>query len=374
MPIYYDVSGTLVSEEEYLDVRAALVQAQNKTHSELDLGDGRTFKVDAYRPMLAIPEKNGGVREFEPIGIGKPLTLWITSAYTGNLPPKGGLGGRRKGCLLSSAVKSWSYQDAKPRALNALKKEVARNSEIQFAGTERGTQIAFYSPALIERQLQATFEMAFDDIDEAFYTSISHVMSSAATLPVFASASPYLLAVGTLFKLGARIANGLYDGKAEFQATETLRIDLPGEPAQAGYRLITRTEIDRAALTAYGIREGRLVNKADPAVAYTGDIPHLVIALDGTMDKSLEGFSAQAAGASLLEQFYNVRENSETSAAAFIEAFKLYNDFRYSREALDLKKSLEQPGLSDKEKARLQERYEAVVKNIVTDEFKPKDG
>lgn len=376
MPVSYDINGTLVSEDEYLATHRALAEVRGERRGVVTFGDGRKVRGDARKPMLRIYEKGRAAmvesREFAPIGIGKPLTLWITSAYVGNVPPKHHF--KKRGGLLSSSVKSWSYQDAKPRALNAVKKEVGCNSEIPFAANEPGTRLAFYSPALVDRQLGATLEMAFDNVDEDFYSSIGDVMTSAGALPVFASASPYLLAVGTLFKIGAQIANGLYDNKAEFQATETLNIDVPGHLAEAGYRLVTRNEMERASLSGYGIKEGRLVKNGDPAAPYSGNTPYVIVALDGTMDKSLEDFSAHAASAALLEQFYNIRENGETSADAFKQALKLFNDFRYSRDALDVKKTLAQPDLSTEEKARLEERYKAIVKNILTDEFKPKEG
>lgn len=376
MPIYYDINGTLVAEDEYLAKRQEIADMHANDKDVVVFSAGRMVRATNYTPKLALTKgahAESEVRGFVPIGIGRPLTLWITSAYVGNLPPKSGMSRRKKGCLLSSSVKSWSYQDAMPRALNALKSEVERNSEIQFAATEPGTQLAFYSPAVVDRQLNVTFEMAFDNVDEDFYSSIGDVMLSAGALPVFASASPYLLTVGSLFKIGAKIANAIYDSKAEFQASEKLNIDLSGPKIEAGYRLLTRTEMDRASLTEYGVREGRLVKKSDPSVAYKGDIPYIIIALDGTMDNSLNKFSTQAASASLLQQFYNIRGDGETSADAFVQAFQLYNDFRYSREAAEIKKYLSQPDLTEEDKARLEARYKAIVKNIRSEEFKPKD-
>ncbi|UPG89493.1 hypothetical protein L2Y96_19165 [Luteibacter aegosomaticola] len=372
MPVYYDINGSLFAEDEYMTAREAFSSPRARGGVGINLGPGRTMSVPSL-PTLKLSSTSSMPaiqREFEPIGIGKPLTLWIASAYVGKLPPKNWLGG--KGCLLSSAVKSWSYQDAQPRALNAIKQDVGRQTELQFAANEVGTRLAFYSPALVDRQLSVTFEMAFDDVDEDFYKSVSGVMSAAGAIPAFASASPYLLAASALVNIGSKIANGLYDSKAEFQATETLNIDLPGNKPQEGYRLIARDELDRKSLADYGISDGRLLKKDGSGTAYGGDTPYVIVALDGTTDPALKNFSANAASASLLEKYYNIRENGETSADAIIQALKLFNDFKYNREAADLKKSIDGGNLSQADKDNFTARYNAIVKNIYTDEFKPK--
>ncbi|WP_448670439.1 hypothetical protein [Pseudoxanthomonas mexicana] len=359
MPVYSTINGSLVTQDEYL--------ARIGSADALDAPVALNINGDGAKQKLVI--EPGVEEEFTEIGIGKPLAIWITSAYAGTLPPKGF---RKKGCLVTSAVKSWNYQNAKPRALNAIKKSIDKNKEIEFSATEPGTRIAFYSPSLVDEQLEVTIEMAFDDIDEDFYSAIGDILTSAGSLPVFASTSTYLLAAGALFKIGGKIANGLKDNEAEFSATSSLNFDNAGDKVKAGYRLITRNSVDKQTLEALTIKNGKLVEKASPNTPYSGDIPHVVVAIDGARKQSLKDFAAQAASANLLQRFYNIRENGQTQADSLIEALKLFNDARYRDDAQDILDLIATGHLSDEEKAKLQARYEAIIKNIGNKEFIPK--
>jgi hypothetical protein len=362
MPTYFDLGGSLVTQDEYL--------ARNISNA--DAFAPRTKLADGTLTEQKLAFLEPGQQDFTEIGIGKPLSVWITSAYVGSLPPKSSF--RKKGCLLTSAVKSWSYQNAKPRALNAIKKSVERHKEIEFSATESGTRIAFYSPSLVDEQLEVTVEMAFDDIDEDFYSSIGDILSSAGSLPVFASASTYFLAAGALFKIGGRIANGLRDNEAEFSTTGTLNFDNAGEKVKAGYRLMTRSAIDSKTLGGLAIKNGKLVEKASPDAPYAGDIPHIIIAIDGARKQSLKDFAAQAASANLLQRFYNIRENGQTQADALVDALKLYNDARYRDDAREILDLMASDQLSEDEKKKLKTRYDAIIRNIVNKEFIPKES
>jgi hypothetical protein len=65
-----------------------------------------------------------------------------------------------------------------------------------------------------------------------------------------------------------------------------------------------------------------------------------------------------------------VREDGSTDAKLLVDALTLYNDFRYSREAGELKAAL--GSAQGKEREDLQTRYNAIVKNIQAEVFKPK--
>ena len=376
MPVYYDVNGALLSEEEFLKAPTPVKDKRARRRRPL-VAPTEAKARKTGRTRGAAPAERGITDHTAPtsasfveIGLGKPLTIWVTSAYAGDLPPKGLFGG--KGGLVSSAVKSWSYQDAQPRALNMIKKSVERRNEIVGAGNEPGTQILFYSPALVDRSLKVTVEMAFDDVNEDFYDGISKVLMAAGSLPVFLPYSSYLLLAGSLVKIGASLANRLFDGGPEFQASEDFKIDLPGAPAAAGYRLMTRSDLDRQTLQEFTIDNGKLVSKRDTSKAYDGPTPYVVLALDGQSDTQLEGFSARAASAAVLQTFYGIREDGESSADNLIQALTLLNDFKYNTEAKDLANRLKAGNLSPTEKDRLEGRRAAVAKNIRTTEFQIK--
>jgi hypothetical protein len=228
----------------------------------------------------------------------------------------------------------------------------------------------FYSPAAIDRRLTLTIEFAFDDVDEGLFQTLSSIFSAAGGLPVFASASPYLLAASALFKIGGALGNRLFDNRAEFTATEQISLALEDGRGFAGYIVLTRAPLEGTELkTGYSVsNEGVLVDK--DGKPYTGSVPHAIVALDGRADRSFEKFSASAVTASLLQKFYNVREDGSTDAKLLVDALTLYNDFRYSREAGELKAAL--GSAQGKEREDLQTRYNAIVKNIQAEVFKPK--
>lgn len=374
MPVYRSVGKTLVAQEEIAEKSDAFSRLFEGKEAKMLLRSG---SVDAATVEGATFSAAGrDARPFDPIGLGKPLTIWITSAYPGDLPPKGGrLFGKVRGALVSSAVKSWQTFDMQPRAFNILKQTATRRVPIAGpAATEEGTPVVFYSPSLIDRSLILTVEMAFDNVDEDVFKAVGSVFGSAAGLPVFASAAPYLLAASVLFRLGGEIGNRVFDSRAEFQATENINLDLPGmAPAQAGFALLTRSEVDEKTLRDYFITStGELVHKTTNA-AYAGELPYVIVALDGKSDTSLQNFKATAASAALLQKFYNIRQDGQTDAKILSDALKFYNDFRFREEARDLAKRIEEADSED-EKKRLQERYKAVLKNIQSDEFKIKAG
>jgi hypothetical protein len=382
MPLYYNVGGTFVSEEELVEKRDQVEKFQNKSLKNITFSTGdashdtappEQFKKPVTTKTASVAAAAAAnLEEFQPIGPNKPLTIWIASAYVGSLAPKGIFGGGR-GSMVSTAVKSWQTFDRQPRALNMIKKSVRKKDHLSVLAVEDGTPIVFYSKAVLDRQLTLAAEMAFDDVDENFFKSIGSVFSAAAGLPIFAAAAPYLLAAQTLVNLGGTIGNRIFDNRAEFQAGTEIYFEQAGKPSsKAGYALLTRSLMDAKTLTDYTVSpDGKLVRKDDANAAYEGDTAYMILALDGREDSDLDEFKATAASAALMQQFYNVREGGETDADILITALKFYNDFHFRQEADKLKKEIDSlPAGSDKRK-KLEERYEAIKKNIQSDQFRP---
>jgi hypothetical protein len=374
MAIYHSLGTALVTKEELLEKRQEMEMLKAGNLQEITFSTGSASLKAATAPMHILAE-DAAPTAFSPIGLGKPLTVRIGSVFPGNLPPKGGLFGKKRGVMISSAVKSWQSFEAQPRALNILKQRAEKNEAIPGpAATEEGTPLVFYSPALTDRSLILTLEMAFDNVDESFFAGMGQVFQSAGGLPIFASAQPYLLAAGVLFNLGGAIGNAIFDSRAEFQATEGLYFNVPGEEiTPAGFALVTRSPLDEATLKSHFIRDtGEMVENTSGA-PYRGDVPYVVVSLDGTEDTKLESFSATAASAGLMKQFYNVREGSSTSSEILVDALKYYNDFRYRKEAQELQARL--AAETDEEKKKeIQAKLDAVLKNIQTPWFKPDGG
>jgi len=369
MPAYYSVGSRLLTEEMFNDRKSSVV---TKILSDADAGrpklpDLTPPALKTKGPGTAVLGNNPEV-DFVPTAVGKPLAIWITSAHAGHLAGSFWRGARS--VLVSSAVRSWVTPDAQPRALNILKSRVEKGQPIGLpAATEQGTPLVFYSPAMVDRRLTLTIEFAFDDVDEELFKGVGEIFQAAGGLPVFASASPYLLAASSLFKIGGALGNRLFDSSAEFQATEQIQLALDGESGFSGYVLMTNSTLEASELQkSYSWNAGKLFDKdGNP---YQGEVPHVVVAVDGRADTSFEKFSASAVGAALMQKFYNVREDGQTDASTLINALKLYNDFKYGNEATHLQKAISMA--SENEKSALQLRYDAIVKNIQTEIFKPK--
>jgi hypothetical protein len=118
--------------------------------------------------------------------LGKPLTVMIREVYTGK-HPKNWLD-KPEDMLVTSAIKSITVLNAKPRALNFLKKKINRKSRMERpSATEEGTPIIFYSPALLEKSLTLDLTMAFDSFDQNVFNQIAEAFTTAAGIPIFLS-------------------------------------------------------------------------------------------------------------------------------------------------------------------------------------------
>lgn len=107
---------------------------------------------------------------FKPIGLGLPLSVIVREVYTGDSQKGGFFGPKKEDMILTSAIKSIATLDAKPRALNYLKKKVPDHSRMERPGaSEQGTPHIFYSPALLERSLTLDITVAFDSFDQEIF-------------------------------------------------------------------------------------------------------------------------------------------------------------------------------------------------------------
>ena len=193
----------------------------------------------------------------------------------------------------------------------------------------------------------------------------------AAGLPVFASASFYLLAAGTITKIIGKAGESIFDGNIVFKVTEEISFERPGVkiPA-AGYRLLTQDNFDSSILKDYSINaDGMLVNAKGKK--YNGDYPYLVISLDGKENSDYNSFTPTAMSASLLDRFYNVKEGKETSIDLLMDSLKLYNDWTYRKKADDLQQELGSLDKNSDRYKKLLEKYQATVANITNPVFRP---
>lgn len=168
-----------------------------------------------------------------------------------------------------------------------------------------------YTPALVERASILTLEIGFDEFPDEVFGMVSNAFQEAAGVPVFLSASAYLLAAGAITKILSDVGSRLFDKSPVFRATVPLSFLRPGDiPPGADFRLVIGDDAEEALLREYSVgADGVLRNKENEP--YRGDIPYLVISLDGRENEEYEAFAPTAASATLLERYFGLEERQE---------------------------------------------------------------
>jgi hypothetical protein len=328
--------------------------------------DAETLETHPLAAALETPQAVAtapGVTQFVPVGLGKPLTVLIRHVYTGRHPVKTTFGSAKHMAVVTG-LKDYSVYAASTRAVNYLMKDAKPKTPFKAPPTfTDGTNVVAYSPAVLTDSLTFTVEMAFDRFPDGLFNAISKGLSGAGGIPVMIPAQGYLLAASSLVRIFSDWADALIDGKASFSITDTLDFNIPGvAPPAADFRVLCN--FDAAGMT-YDPAQGLMQN----GTAYRGDEPYVVISLDGAERKNLEGFAPTAASASVLKQFFNMRDGSEASIEAIMAGMKLVNDLKFREEAQKLERAVEKA--TGEDKAKLQKRLDAVVKNILSEELRP---
>lgn len=342
----------------------------NENIPEIEFRQLAARQAERPKQPLAVANLYGAVTPFVPVGIGKPLTIQIRHVYTGKFPKRRAFGGSNDVAVLSG-VKDYSVFAATTRALNFIQRDHTAQKSIKTpAAFVDGTTIVAYFPAVTTESLTVSFELAVDDFPQELVDKVGVAFQSLAGIPLLLPHAGYLLAAGEVIKLAGRIGNGIYDGKPEFEITELLSFDSPGElVVDADFRLVTHSETLRLEYE-YDSRRG-MVNRKTQTV-YDGDEPYLVISLDGRERPDLADFATTAASASVLKQFFNLGEDVRTPIDTVVEGIKLMSDMRFRTKAMELAKAMERLPEDSPDRAGLQRRYDALVKNIVNDLFQPK--
>jgi hypothetical protein len=311
--------------------------------------------------------------KFEPIGIGRPLIVEVRRVYTGSHPAPGWFS-ESKDMLVTSAMKSIATFNAAPRAVNFLKKGVERKTTLtQVAATSDGTPLVYYSPALTEYNSVLTIEFGFDEFDDTISRMIGQAFTQAAGIPVFASASVYLLAAGAVTKLATNVATRLLDKKPIFEATEPIQFLRAGTTAaKSGFALITQDDLESRTLDESHVNDaGELVN--DAGEQYRGPIPFVAVSYDGREVDGYENFTPTAAAATTLDRFYSIRDNEERELSLLMDSLKLYNDLKFRRRADELLAEMGELEDGSEKYNRKKVEYDAAIANIMEDLLKPKD-
>lgn len=364
MALFYGVNDTLVAPEEMVlrhEELAALAASGRTATLKFDAGS-------AFFESEALNLETG----FTPVRVNGPLFIHMRHLYTGKYPKKSAFDAT-KDMLVCSAVKDIAVTNAAPRALNYLRPNVRRNTNLVAPpATDQGTPIIAYYPAVTASSLILTTELVFDEFPEEVFNSVNSAFGSVAQLPIFLPAAGYLLAASTLVKIVGGLGQALFDGEPVFQRTETLDFTIPmGSFAKADFRIFCNSSFDPSGLR---FENGHGLVDAN-GKAYDGDEPYMVIALDGAERENLREFAPSLLSAAQLQKFFNVKSGTQASVEAFVDAMKLLNDSKYRTEADRLKKRIDalkgDPNHDAAALTKLQESYDAQVANIVSEAMKP---
>jgi hypothetical protein len=278
--------------------------------------------------------------------------------------------------LVCSAVKDIAVTNAAPRALNYLRPNIRKNTNLVAPpATEQGTPIIAYYPAVTASSLILTTELIFDEFPQEVFDSVGSALGTVAQLPIFLPAAGYLLAASTLIKIVGGLGQALFDGQPVFERTETLDFTIPvGSFAKADFRIFCNSGFDPSGLH---FENGRGLVDAN-GKPYDGDEPYMVIALDGAERENLREFAPALLSAAQLQKFFNVKNGTQASIEAFVDAMKLLNDSKYRTEADRLKKRIDalkaDPNHDAATLAKLRESYDAQIANITSEAMKPVTG
>ncbi|HUO07940.1 MAG TPA: hypothetical protein VM008_06550 [Phycisphaerae bacterium] len=361
-----------ISEREQLGQFAALRKGA-KT-DKLQLSNGFLLASDLVSPAPPAEDNvaaGNAPNDLVPIGMGKPLTVGIREIYTGNNPHGFFIGPR--GMLLASAMKSNSSFAAAPRAVNYLQQISNPQRRIrEVDAVTQGTPIVFYTPALTSLASVVTIEMMFEGFPKDEFDAIGGLFTGAGGIPLFAAASTYLLAAGTVTKLIGSVGKALANGTPVLRQTEPINFITPGTNAPvAKFALLTRDNADPTILNDYKINDSGSLISISGNTPYDGDEPYVILYLDGREVDDYKNFAPTAASAAILDRFYNIGDGQTAPADALISAMKVVNDVAFRQQALQIKEQLTKVTPGTPEAAALNAKYDAYVKNILDPSLKP---
>lgn len=376
MKMLYSVGHALLSREQLAgtgkakDVRLLLGGLHDRRRvGAIAALDDVPKTTKRRRPAGAI----GAVAGFVDIGVGKPLSVEIREIYTGKYPRGVSLfGGKQSAMLMTTAMKGLEVSSGSARAVNFLTRKVKPHTRLrQVDATTVGTPLVYYSPALTQMEAVLTVDIAFDEFPKEAFDAVSTAASSAAGIPAFAAAGPYLVVAGTIVNLLGRLGESGFDSSPDFTATVALALDRPGEPLLAAdYRLCMEEAGLQEIRADYQIDEGGSLVRCDNGELYDGDFPYVVLSIDGREHDERKTFVPMAATADMVKTFFGSKPMFSTSIETALEGMKLYSDWQFRERALTLDKQVKAETDTAK-KDQLRALRDATLKNIGKDELKP---
>jgi len=374
MAVLYAVGKRLVEADELLEASitgkldAFAAERSANPEAVLELSAGPVIGTELFS-ALTLP--GGTTTPWNPIGIGKPLSIELQYVYTGDCPMNWF---SKTDMLLTSAIKARHIFAEAPRAINLLKDGVEHHTGYDtIHATEAGSVLLYHTPSLTERSLVLTVEMVNDAFPDKPFEQVSGALGGAASIPMFASASLYLLAGAALTKLVGSIGEAIFDGSPFFRESEKILLDLPGTTDTITGQLVLTPDDRKDELGAkYEPNKDGMLVSASTGQKYNGDVPYVTVTLDGGERPEYKDFETTAASMELLGRFFHVGKTRPQPIDQIVEGLKLVNDVKYRKDADEQKEIMGKHPQGSDEYKKAKALYDAYVKLIQNEEFKPK--
>ncbi|TWU57614.1 hypothetical protein [Rubripirellula reticaptiva] len=376
MGMFYAYGGALIDENEIQAKTesgefASFARSAMKAPADasIDFSTGRLTAADLRGPMVSPVATR---TPFEAIGIGKPLTIEIRHIYTGRYP-KRNLFHRSSDMIVTSAIKSSPVLSEASTAINMMRKDVCPRTGFSTPhADEFGTPVVFYTSALTQRNSSLTIKFGFDEFPGDELERFGQILADAAGMPLFAAAGLQLHGASAIAKLVGRLGESLFDRRAAFRATESITFARPGSTIPvANFALMMQDDEDeRRILRTHVISGGRLVH-AETNRPYDGDIPYVVISLDGRRNDELKHFMSESAVSVMLSDLTSGAGVDSAHMDELREAVAVYHDYRLRRRADRIADKMSHESPESYEGKRLAIEYSALVANINEAALKP---
>jgi hypothetical protein len=325
-------------------------------------------------PINTLPDLHDELRnDFKPIGIAKPLSIEIATVYTGEY--KKFLGGK-KDVIVVSGIKNLQTFQGTSRAINIKAQKVNEKDYLKFEAFEDGTKIVYYTPAMDAESTVVSFEIMFDNFDTTLFETLSGLLTSAAGIPVFLPAAPYLLGGSQLVNIGSKLGDVLFSGRPNLSGTIPIEFDSPIIPPTEPKEFVIYNDNDKGEFANLEVSlfkdqspQLRLVNKNDKS-EYKGPAPYMIVILNGAERRDLEAFSPTIASASIIKKFYGTSDRTGDVTSILQTAMQLYNDSNYKLKGEKLKRQMDNLQKDSDQYKKLKDLYVAYSANIRSENFK----
>lgn len=338
------------------------------------MGDYDVETVVPDLEVMVLPEDDSETA-FTPIGPSKPLALKIRSIYPG--PRDHG------SMLVASSVRNPSLFDAEPLAMHYVFDHLRGGQLARPRPDQDGSNVIFYSPAVLDASLDISLRFAFDDFDAGRYNKWLEVFAKAAGLPAFAvglsaGLGGAALAQGVLYaaektlNLGIDLFDARRDASNDWFSTWTLNLSDEGlNRAKAGWLVFVadnpepdvlgRNQLTRDGLYQINADDGTLRRRQDPSQIAILDEPYVVATLSGKEDPALKAWTRAAVSAAVADRFLAAGRDSVSGIGDLLE---VYNDVVMARKINEVDQELDDAD-TDALKAELSEQRKALLKNVL---------